>query len=1521
MKRIYLYLLLLTAVSAVNGQIGREFWFAAPDIWEGYGDAPLVLRVTTFEEAATITVSLPAEGGKILSTQTVQPYSHLGIELNKNDVENSPANQVNNKGLLISSTADIAAYYDISAADNPDKFILKEDKALGFEFYVPGQNSYGNCIDYSGKANEKADIVATEDNTTVTITPAVDVTGHAAGVPFTITLNKGQTYCIENRNIAPASTLAGTHMMADKRIAVTVSDDAIVEDVNSFPKDLIGDQLVPVNVIGNEYIAMNTSKASSSYKNQNSVQKIFVLAIEDNTLVFANNTTKNAKALNKGEIAEFDISDHALYIYATKKVYAYQLTGLVNPNSSTIANEIGSAILPSYSCNGSSSVSFTRVFNRDFWVNIIIKRKDVKNFILYDNNGNDIGVTKYIKSWQTVPGQGTGQDAWVCCAVNLDELSTGVPYRLENTSGLFHLCILDESDSKKADGGGASFGYFSSYNSFYAAGAGDKCLGEEILLEAKEGMKNYTWYSVETGNQVLSTDRVLTVTEGGKYWVEAEVAFGGCIIADTLNVNFLFPEVDLGNDTTVCQGEVLDYEVEDAYSAYLWSNGDTNHQTQIVADGSTSELNVIVTDAMGCTNSDTVQIDISPVPDIVLDATTVCEGTAVINTTGFERYEWRYNGVVLNEDESQNWIIPAQSGTYTVTAWTIDECSASVTIDITVLPLPSFTLADQTGCQGSVVTIDGPAGFVSYNWSTGEQTQSIDVSTGGNYWLEVTDANGCLAREEAQLSLHEPLYIDLGPDRDECVGITLTIGNESNYTGFNWTFEPTNNPGTIENLNPIPAHEYQITNSTVDNSGKYRVEAMDVNGCPVSDDVNVAFYTTNPIDLIITKDLCDGESVDVIASEGYDTYSWTIDNISRPEFDNQNSITNVSSGAVYEVIATSGTCTKRNEITVAEHSLPEVKLPDLFSLCDGLEQELMVESFSSPDNAKFGYLYWNGNVNSRYSDWQTASLKVSSPGLYSVTAVDEYGCAATDDVDVNSMATTPLNLVSPPPACDNETVDLPNAPADAQSYSWYCLGASGESHLADNTPLTIDASGTYVLKVVDVNGCDVSDDVVVNIYSSPTVDLGDDISACGDISIGVSPKESYTQYQWNDNPALNTQSLLVTQSGAYKLEVLNRYGCRAEDVVNVSLFESPIVELEDFTDCAGTLATLSGPAGDYQYLWSNGAVSQSVTVGNGYYTLKVTDVNGCSSTADASVVWRPVPQVDLGPDMIICPVDNWVLDAGNGYASYLWHNGATSQFITANLMDTVNTVVVTDEFGCTGFDSQTLKHRVAQPIGLLSDTSVCSFNSIWIDADMGFEQYEWSTGEVVPSVELDAAGTYWLRAFDGCVWASDTMQLVVHPTPMIAYLDTSIYAQAVVMADGGTSPYWYAINDEDLQESNVFSKLSNGEHIFYVEDINGCFATDTLLLDNVLEIGVPPVLTPNGDGYNDTWHIKGLDKLPDSIIRVFDRYGKLLVEFYASDPPWDGKYLGKPLPSDAYWYVIQLKPIDKIMKGHLTIKR
>ena len=123
----------------------------------------------------------------------------------------------------------------------------------------------------------------------------------------------------------------------------------------------------------------------------------------------------------------------------------------------------------------------------------------------------------------------------------------------------------------------------------------------------------------------------------------------------------------------------------------------------------------------------------------------------------------------------------------------------------------------------------------------------------------------------------------------------------------------------------------------------------------------------------------------------------------------------------------------------------------------------------------------------------------------------------------------------------------------------------------------------------------------------------------------------------------------------------------------------------------------------------------------------------------------------------------------------------------------------------------------------------------------------------------------------------------------------------------------------DFQDSNVFENVEPGIHTVYVNDKNGC----GVVSKTVALIGAPLYFSPNGDGYNDNWTIKGINELffKNSKIRIFDRYGKLIKEL--SDPTsegWDGTYNGYPLPAADYWFVANIDD-GRVLKGHFALKR
>ncbi|WP_322549858.1 T9SS type B sorting domain-containing protein [Flavobacterium psychraquaticum] len=130
----------------------------------------------------------------------------------------------------------------------------------------------------------------------------------------------------------------------------------------------------------------------------------------------------------------------------------------------------------------------------------------------------------------------------------------------------------------------------------------------------------------------------------------------------------------------------------------------------------------------------------------------------------------------------------------------------------------------------------------------------------------------------------------------------------------------------------------------------------------------------------------------------------------------------------------------------------------------------------------------------------------------------------------------------------------------------------------------------------------------------------------------------------------------------------------------------------------------------------------------------------------------------------------------------------------------------------------------------------------------------------------------------------------------------------------------YQLDQGSLQTSNVFEGVSAGPHTITVVDSEGC----TYLVQDVLVIDYPKYFTPNGDGYNDTWNIVGLQDQENAVVFIYDRYGKLIRSIRPADPTgWDGTYNGKQLPSTDYWFTVDYleNGAAKQFKAHFSLIR
>ena len=143
--------------------------------------------------------------------------------------------------------------------------------------------------------------------------------------------------------------------------------------------------------------------------------------------------------------------------------------------------------------------------------------------------------------------------------------------------------------------------------------------------------------------------------------------------------------------------------------------------------------------------------------------------------------------------------------------------------------------------------------------------------------------------------------------------------------------------------------------------------------------------------------------------------------------------------------------------------------------------------------------------------------------------------------------------------------------------------------------------------------------------------------------------------------------------------------------------------------------------------------------------------------------------------------------------------------------------------------------------------------------------------------------------------------------------------EITIEATGVGGDYEYQLDFGPFQDSPTFANVSSGIHTITVRDKNGCGTTKT----QALTVNYPKFFTPNGDGYNDTWNIKALKDQTKSVIFVYDRYGKMIIQLKPNGSGWDGTLRGQTLPSDDYWFTITYEEdnVEKEFKSHFAMKR
>ncbi|WP_223032692.1 T9SS type B sorting domain-containing protein [Hanstruepera marina] len=293
------------------------------------------------------------------------------------------------------------------------------------------------------------------------------------------------------------------------------------------------------------------------------------------------------------------------------------------------------------------------------------------------------------------------------------------------------------------------------------------------------------------------------------------------------------------------------------------------------------------------------------------------------------------------------------------------------------------------------------------------------------------------------------------------------------------------------------------------------------------------------------------------------------------------------------------------------------------------------------------------------------------------------------------------------------------------------------------------------------------------------------------------------------------------------------------------------------------------------------------------------------------------------------PIESIVLNGQTGMiVSYYDEMGnelpspLPNPFITDSQIVTVR---VENELSSICYDETIVNFVVVeQPQLSMDDTwSICEGSNVELIADMGYDEYLWSTGDTSQSIIVDIPGTYDVTAtniYGGIrCETSQTVTVLESGIATITEIEIEDWSannnQIVVMVEGA-GDYEYSLDGINYQDSNVFSYLDVDDYTVFVRDKNGC----GIVTEDVYLLYYPKVFTPNGDGTNDTWQLYNSNKEQSNIVYIYDRYGKLLKQLNPNSTGWDGSFKGNIMPNSDYWFVLK-RQNGKEYRGHFSLKR
>lgn len=1397
---------------------------------------------------------------------------------------------LNNKGYIIE--ADDVVYVTVRViAGNGNQagaLVSKGLAALGTQFRI-GALTNADISATTGSHLTFISILATENNTLIKFSDIkagvslINNTGGAA--PANIILNSGESYvlAVKGPTVANRDGLIGALVSSDKPIAVNCGSYAGTNGNNTQNIDLGFDQIVSAERTGKDYILIKST-------GQDVVERALIVAHQDNTEVYLNGNTSPSYTLNAGQYAtvngSFFTAEGNLYIRTSKNAFIYQSVG---DNSRIDQANQELFFVPPLSCETPRLIdnipNLNEIGSRTFTgrVTIVTEKNATLTFKINGTSYTLSNVPAVVDGPKLVTGNSNYETYTITgLSNNVSVYSTGQLYLASYGSD-----------------GAATYGGFYSGFTFKPSITFDKiniaqssCIPNTKLFVSKlTGFDTFQWY-FNSAAIPGATANEYTPTQPGYYYVKATLATCSTIL-DSDKIPVSDCPIDTDNDGT---NNNIDIDLDndgikntDEASVSLLNQSNTvagSNYTGVISGSGTVTGNTsygFSTEVpAGKINSTTYTLNLTTAQSISLSYISPDTATQTTAATNYMNSEGDFiisvpanKTITLLDPLGQLLVDTNYDGIYEsgITSYSSFEIRFRLKSTTPLVP-GTAAFSFSTYLTTAITLVHNNLSDINSNRST------FMISATTTY---DTDLDGV------------PNLLDIDSDNDgipdtieaQGKGFKVFSGVDTNADGLDNAFEP----GLIkintdsDLFNSLP--KYDVTDLDSDNDGIYDLTesgngAPDANfdgiidGLPASFGANGLYdnLETTPDSGILKLPIRDTDNDGSFDYIDLDSDNDLCFDVTEAGFTDSNNDGLLGNNPV--TINAAGIVTSRTDGYTSPNSNYIIAAPIVINTQpqDIAECESQSASFSTQTTLVTSY------------QWQVSTDGINWNNIANNTT---YSGTTTNTITINNLANSMNNYnYRVVLTKTGNTCGLTSAPAKLTVFPLPVVTSPMELKQCDD-----DLDGISTFNLTEKNNFISTNSVneTFTYYTTATAAATKNTLAQipNPLNYISNTKTIWTRIE-NTNGCSSVAQLNLVVSSTQLPSTFSRTFATCDDYIDATQNDTDGVATFDFSSTTTDITAL---------------LPASATV----YTIKyygneadaLSELNEITNTSSYRNSSSPFNQ------------EIWVrVESASDNACYGLGPHVKLQ---VNQKPSINTNDdhLDDNLVCSNLPTFFVQLNAA----ITDGTPTTDYTYIWS-----------KDNQVIPArtaytLDVNAMGSYSVVVTNasGCS-RTRTIQVTASDIATIESINIVDLADnnTITILATGQGDYEYNLDDAtgSFQDTNVFENVPAGIHEVYINDKNGCGQVQK----TVAVIGVPRFFTPNNDGYNDYWNLKGVnnDLNAKSVIYIFDRYGKLLKELKPNGLGWNGTFNGAPLPADDYWYTIKLED-NRELKGHFSLKR